>query len=485
MVNIQVYEQDKLLEKNRIIIMDLKWFKGKRVTVFGIGLLGGGVGTIRFLVENGARVIATDIKTKKQLSHSLEQLSDLKNIEYVLGQHRIEDFTKVDMVIKTPQAPWTNKHIKLALKHNIPVEVDSSLFFKLCKNPIIGITGTKGKTTTSHLIYHILKKSGYNPIKIGIGQMPVLDRLKNLKKNSVVVFELSSWRLSGLTNAKLSPHIGVFTNFFPDHMNYYRNMDEYLIDKKNIFIYQKPSDWFICNRDDVIVAKLCEEAKGNVVAIAHDHISEGRSVFCENEEIFINDGIDIECAMFIKDSPLRGQHNISNVMCAMGAAFAYGIPNQKIITAVKSFRGIAHRLEFVAEKKGIKYFNDTAATNPQSACAALDSFEEPIILIAGGVDKNLSYEEFAHAIAHKVKGVVFLKGTATDKIIRLIKKELEKDGEKMSFEIVDTMEKAVELATMGANSGDVVLLSPGAASFGLFANEFDRGNQFKKNVEAL
>ncbi len=465
--------------------MNVKWFKGKRVTVFGIGLLGGGVGTIRFLVENGATVIATDIKSKKQLSHSLEQLKDLKNVEYVLGQHRQEDFSKVDMVIKTPQAPWTNKHIKIALKNNIPVEVDSSLFFKLCKNPIIGITGTKGKTTTSHLIYHILKKTGKNPIKIGIGQMPVLDRLKILKKNSVVVFELSSWRLSGLTNAKLSPQIGVFTNFFPDHMNYYRTMEEYLIDKKNIFIHQKPEDWFICNQDDDTVRDLCHEAKGNVVTVASKHISKGRSVFCEDNEIFINDGIDIECAMFTKDLPLRGKHNINNVMCAIGATVAYGVPNKKVIAAVKSFRGVAHRLEFVVEKKGVKYFNDTAATNPQSACAALESFEEPIILIAGGVDKNLSYEEFAKSIACNVKGVVFIKGTATDKIIKLIKKELENENEIMSFEIVDAMDKAVEIASIGAESGDVVLLSPGAASFGIFANEFDRGNQFKKVVEAL
>jgi len=465
--------------------MDTKWFKGKRVTVFGIGLLGGGVGTIRFLVEHGAKVIATDIKNKNQLSHSLEQLQDLKNIEYVLGQHRQEDFTKVDMVIKTPQVPWTNKHVKLALSNNIPVEVDSSLFFKLCKNPIIGITGTKGKTTTSHLIYHILKKSGKNPIKVGIGQMPVLNRLKILKKNAVVVFELSSWRLSGLTNAQMSPHIGVFTNFFPDHMNYYHTMDEYLEDKKNIFIYQKPKDWFVCNYDDAIVKSLCSEARGNVITVASEHISDGRSIFCEDGQIFINDGIDITCAMFAKDSPLRGSHNISNVMCAIGAVFAYGVSNKKIVSAVKSFRGVAHRLEFVREKKGVLYFNDTAATNPQSACAALDSFDEPVILIAGGVDKNLSYGDFARAIAHKVKGVVFLKGNATDKIIRLIKKEIENKDEKMSFEIVDTMDKAVEIASIGAQVGDVILLSPGAASFGIFANEFDRGNQFKKIVDSM
>ncbi len=465
--------------------MDAKWFKGKRVTVFGIGLLGGGVGTIRFLVENGARVIATDIKNKEQLAHSLEQMKDLKNVEYVLGQHRREDFTKVDMVIKTPQAQWTNKHIALAIKEGIPVEVDSSLFFKLCKVPIIGITGTKGKTTTSNLIHHILKKANKNPIKIGIGQMPVLDRLKLIKKNSVVIFELSSWRLSGLTKAHMSPHIGVFTNFFPDHMNYYRTMDEYLFDKKNIFVHQKPKDWFICNRDDATVGALCREAKGNMMMIASQHISDGRSVFCENGEIYINDGIDISAVMSVKENPLRGTHNTNNVMCAMAAAFAYGVSPKAIVAGVKSFRGVPHRLELVDEKKGVKYYNDTAATNPQSAIAALQSFTEPIILIAGGADKNLNYEKFAKEIVNVVKGVVFIKGDATDKIVRLIKKELGKDQEKIAFEIVDAMDKAVEIASLGAQKGDVVLLSPGAASFGVFANEFDRGNQFRSCVLSL
>jgi UDP-N-acetylmuramoylalanine--D-glutamate ligase len=465
--------------------MNANWFKGKRITVFGIGLLGGGIGTIRFLVENGAKVIATDIKSRDKLAHSLEQLKDLKNVEYVLGQHRQEDFTKVDMVIKTPQAPWTNKHIKLALKNNIPVEVDSSLFFKLCKKPIIGITGTKGKTTTSHLIYHILRKSGKHPVKIGIGQTPVLDRLHLLKKDSVVVFELSSWRLSALAHGEMSPHIAVFTNFFPDHMNYYRSMDSYLQDKKQIFLHQKPRDWFVCNQSDKVISTLCDDAKGNVVRVGREYISTGRSVFCDDKEIFINDGIDITPVLRVDDIPLRGTHNINNVMCAIGAVFAYGIPKKSISMAVKNFRGVAHRLEFVREIKGVKYFNDTAATNPDSACAALESFSESIILIAGGVDKNLSYENFAKAIIKKVKGVVFLKGTATDKIIRLIKKELGNDIDKMSFEIVDAMDKAVEIAALGAEKGDVILLSPGAASFGIFSNEFDRGNQFKKEVNSL
>ncbi|MCK4636217.1 MAG: UDP-N-acetylmuramoyl-L-alanine--D-glutamate ligase [Candidatus Moranbacteria bacterium] len=467
--------------------MNIKWFKGKRITVFGIGLLGGGIGTIRFLVENGARVIATDIKDRKSLAPSLEQLKDLKNIEFILGQHRREDFAKVDMVIKTPQVPWTNKHIKLALENKIPVEVDSSLFFKLCKNPIIGITGTKGKTTTSHLIHHILKKSGKNPVKVGIGQTPVLNRLNLLKKNSVVVFELSSWRLSALANAKISPQISVFTNFFPDHMNYYKTKEAYLADKKNIFLHQKSKNWLVCNCDDPVIGDFCDNSPGNVMAISMNKRSEGRSVFFQNEKIYLNDGIDSKELLDIDELPLLGIHNIANGMLAIGVCFAYGVSSKKIKSAIKSFRSISHRLEFVTEKSGVKYYNDTAATNPQSALAALNTFSEPIILIAGGNDKKLPYKEFAEAISQKVKGVVFIKGNATDKIVKYIRKYLTEKGCECqkSFEIVDSMDKAVELASRSADEGDVVLLSPGASSFGVFSNEFDRGNQFKYAVKNL
>ena len=465
--------------------MTTDFFKGKRVTVFGIGLLGGGVGTIKFLVSHGAKVIATDIKDKVQLAPAMEQLKDVKNVEFALGQHRREDFTNVDMVIKTPMAPWTNKHVKLALEHNIPVEVDSSLFFKLCKNPIIGITGTKGKTTTSHLVHAILEAAGKHPVKVGIGQTSVLDRLALLKKDSTVVFELSSWRLSGLAQAKMSPHIAIFKNLFPDHMNYYRTMEEYFDDKKLIFKNQKPKDWFIANNDDERVRSCVSEAPGNVLTFGQEPQKNGRNIFIQDESIFLNDGVDTKKIMNIADIPLRGEHNVSNVMAAAGATFAFGVPPATIASAVKNFVGVPHRLEFVKEVNGVKFYNDTTATNPGAAIAAMDSFEEPTVLIAGGSDKELDHEEFAKHIVEKVKAVVFIKGKATDKIIAQIKKNLPEDERDRDFEIADSMEKAVEIAVRGTDPGDVVLLSPGAASFGVFRNEFERGNLFKKAVEAL
>ena len=200
--------------------MKISDLKGKKVTVMGLGLHGGGVGTIKFLAEVGAKVTVTDIQSKEKLQSSLEKIKGYKNIQCAFNQHRIEDFTNTEMIIKSPPIPWSNKHIKAALEKDIPVEVDSSLFFKLCPCPIIGITGTKGKSTTSSLIWEILEKSGKSPIKVGISQISVLDKLLKIKKNNIAVFELSSWRLSALGRYGLSPQIAVFLNIFPDHLNY-------------------------------------------------------------------------------------------------------------------------------------------------------------------------------------------------------------------------------------------------------------------------
>jgi len=464
--------------------MKIEDFKNKKVTVMGLGLHGGGIGTVRFLSGAGAKVIVTDLKSKEELAPSLEKLKDLKGVEYVLGQHRPEDFTGADMIVKTPPVPWNNKYIKLALEKNIPVEVDSSLFFKLCKNPIVGITGTRGKTTTASLIYEILKEAGKNTIKAGIGQIPVLSKLEKLKKDSIVVFELSSWRLSALGRCKLSPQVAVITNIYRDHLNYYKTMEDYAADKRNIFLHQKPEDTCVINWDNEITMDMTGEVKSNLVKFSVNKISGGQAVFVENKAIYFNNGVDEKKVMDIADIKIRGIHNIPNILAAIGACAALGVDLASMKKAITNFAGIAHRLEFVGEFGGVKYFNDTAATSPEGALAGINSFSEPIILISGGADKNLDVSELGEAIAEKVKAVVFLKGTATEKIISEVKKHITADGEK-EFVIVDSMAKAVELARGSAETGDVVLLSPGVASFGLFANEFDRGDKFKEAVKGL
>ncbi len=455
----------------------------------GIGLHGGGAAAVRFFAEAGAKVIATDMKTEKELAPSLEKLKDLKNIKFVLGQHRIEDFSNVDLVIKNPAAKWNSKHIEAALAKNIPVEMDSSIFFKLCRLPIIGVTGTKGKTTTATLIAEILKTAGANVFRAGIGQKPVLDLLAKIEKQKegVVVFELSSWRLSALGRASLSPPIAVITNIYPDHLNFYGSVEKYVADKKYIFSNQRPEDYLVLNYEDELLRQMAEAAKSQVIFFSMEIFKNpvpGVGVFVKNGKIVFRDEDREKEICDLADIKLRGGHNISNILAATAATLAYGVKPEEICEAIRNFKGVPHRLEMVRELDGVKYYNDTAATTPDAAIAGINSFSGRIILIAGGADKNLEFGKFAKVASEKVKKMILLKGEATEKI----KKELNSLGESSSQRIdseFDSMEKAVVRAKSLAGPGDVVLLSPGAASFGLFLNEFDRGDKFREAVGKL
>jgi len=465
--------------------MKIEDLRGKKVLVMGLGLHGGGIGTVRFLCSAGAHVIVTDLKTKEQLANSLDKIKDLKGIEYVFGQHRPEDFLRADLIIKTPPIPWNNKYIKAALEKKIPVEIDAGLFFKLNRNPVVGITGTKGKTTTSSFIYEIIKNSGKNTIKVGVGQISVLDKLLNLKKDSLVIFELSSWRLSALGKAKISPQVAVLTNIYPDHLNYYKTMEDYIQDKKFIFLNQKPKDFCILNWDNEILRKMEPEIKSQIIKFSRNKISNGKSVYINEGAIYLNNGIDEKKIIDLSEVGIKGEHNLENILAGIGVAYALGIDANYIKKTIATFKGIAHRLEFVREVNGIKYYNDTSATTPESAIFGIEAFINPVVLICGGSDKNLNMSPLVEKIAEKVKGVVFLKGKATEKIIiELERKFINSDLEK-KFIIADSMEKAVEFANQSAETGDVVLLSPGAASFGIFANEFERGDKFKEAVKKL
>lgn len=459
-------------------------FKGKKITVMGIGLHGGSIAMIKFLAAKGAKIIATDIKAKEQLMTSLEKLKGIKNIQYVFGQHRREDFTNVDMVIKNPAVPWTDQHIKLALENNIPVEMDSSLFFKLCKNTIIGVTGSKGKTTTAKLIYDILGAAGRKPVKVGIGQISVMDKLERLEKDSVVVFELSSWRLSGLGREKLSPHIAVITNILQDHLNYYKTMEKYIGDKKYIFSSQTVKDFLIINNGDEKVVEISKDARSQIIRFSNNSVKQSPAVFMEDGAIFLNDGVDTKKIIPAQEIKILGNHNLLNVLAAIGASHAFGLSLEEIKKALPNLEGAPHRLEFVRSFSGVEYYNDTAATIPDAAILAIEAFKKPLILIAGGTDKNLDFKEFAAKMLEKTRSVILLEGTATEKIMDCFRK-IAPEQFVQSVRIASSMESAVAAAKAKAQPGDVVLLSPGAASFGLFENEFDRGDKFKEAVAKL
>lgn len=460
-------------------------FEGKKVTLLGLGLHGGGVGTAQCLSEWGAKVTVTDIKTADQLTPSLRKLKGYKNITLVLGQHREEDFTRADRVVISPAVSWSSPYVRLAIARGVPVDMDASIFFSLCDVPIIGITGTKGKTTTSTFIHAILREAGIDAHLVGVGQLPVLPYLKNLKKKSVVVFELSSWRLSALGRMRISPGIGVFRNFFPDHLNYYKTLEEYFDDKRVIYAYQKPTDTVVLNVGNEEIRNHLKEVPSRVLAFSWKDEGFDPGIFRRGEEVFLRQDGEETRIVSLKEVRLRGKHVFESLLAGLGASYAYGLSPRQLQKGALACKGVPHRLEFVREVGGVRYYNDTTATIPEASLSGIESFTQPVILIAGGSEKNLSYQEFAEQAVSRVKRVVLLRGEASDRMRRAFANVLGTAYREEDFPSADSMKQAVHIAKSFAEKGDVVLLSPGASSFGMFQNEFDRGEQFRAEVKKL
>ncbi len=449
--------------------MELKDLEKKRITVMGLGLLGGGVGLVRFLAKSGARLLVTDLKSKAALKESLDKLKDL-NISYILGEHRAKDFTDCDIVVKNPAVSLGSPYICLAREKNIPIESDVSLFLKL-KNPqVIGVTGTKGKTTTANLIYEFLKED-YPCFLAGVAGGSPFDFFERMTAKSIVILELSSWQLELLAIHKLSPHGAVITNIYPDHLNSYKTFEEYICAKKNIFLFQKNEDFIVLNEDDSIVNKFRNEAKGEVYTFGHKDIQKIKKI------------IPLERIL------LRGEPNLMNIVASLRVAKLYHIKNVRIKKVLETFKGVSYRQEFIRKLAGVSFYNDTTATIPEAAIATMKSLATCIILIAGGSDKNLDYTLFAQEIKKRaaikkrsISYIVLFPGEASEKIRNALRNARYSEKNILAAK---TMVQAVQTAFMRAKVGDSVLLSPAAASFGMFKNEFDRGNQFNAAVYNL
>lgn len=434
-----------------------KLFKNKKILIMGLGLHGGGVGAVKFFAKQGADVLVTDLKTEQQLKESIAMLKGLK-IKYALGGHKEADFIWPDLILKNPDVPNASPYLKIARQKKIPIETDLTLFFELSKAYIIGVTGTKGKSTTASLIYRTLRQK-YKKVFLGgnIGVSP-LEFLHKVKKGDKVVLELSSFELE---NLKKSPNIAIITNILPDHLNRYASMSEYVQAKKIIFKHQKKSDFLILNNGDAFSAVFAKEAPSKVYFFSKDNLT------VEEKNNF----------------KLFGEHNLSNLSAAVVVAKLLKVPNENIKKAIKSFKGVPSRQEFIKEINGVKYFNDTSSTMPESTIVAIKSFSEKfpnskLILICGGQNKGLNFSELVKQIKEKVHYLIMLEGTASDRI---------KEGLLGYNKIcnVSSMKEAVNKAKQLAGAGDVVALSPAAASFNLFKNEFDRGDQFVKFVKEL
>lgn len=445
----------------------------------GLGLHGGGVGVAKFFCRQGARVLVTDLKTKEQLQESLNKLRGLE-IEYILGRHRQEDFINSDLIIKNPAVPKENYFLKVAAENKVPIKSDIGVFFDLCGSPIVGITGTKGKSTVATLIYKLLKTKYPKTFLAGnIGVSP-LELVSGLTKKSLVVLELSSFELEDLGK---SPQYSVITNILPDHLDRYKDMKEYIQAKEPIFKYQKKKDILVLNHDNEQTRKFGAVAPSQVYFYSQKQLIKAKEQGCYAKEGKIFFGEEPKPICGLDKINIIGEHNISNILASATVAKILKVPSEKIKKAIASFKGVPFRQELVGENRGVKYYNDTAATMPDAAIAAIKAFsqkfsKDKIFLISGGQDKGLDYTGMIKEINRSIKNLILLSGTASDKIEKTI-------NSKVNLIKTASMEEAVEKAASLAGTGDIVLLSPGAASFNLFQNEFDRGRKFNEAVKKL
>jgi UDP-N-acetylmuramoylalanine--D-glutamate ligase len=501
--------------------MDLR---GKRALVMGLGVHGGGLGVARFLAGQGAHVTVTDLRGPEQLQSSLDALAGLP-IEYVLGQHRDEDFQRADLVIRNPGVPRESRFLQIARASGAAIEMEMTLFFRLCPGPILGITGTKGKTTTTLLTAAMLREQYPDTVVAGNLRVSALEALPRITAGTPVVLELSSWQLEGLGEAKLSPQYACYLNLYPDHLDRYGSMRAYAEAKEQIFLHQRETGVAVFNSRVSAYSDAYTnqeygwkfwEARGRkfwflgIPADKSEYLNPGQH-FTEKDGLVGWDEDVLRSAKWSSGSDqqewieelictkadviLPGAHNLENIAAAAAMAKAFGIENEHIRNAIRGFTGVEHRLEFVRELDGVRYVNDTAATAPEAAIAALRSFERPIVLIAGGADKQLPFDELAREIVLRAKAAVLLQGTATPKLIEALQTADDRrptidDSSPSSIvhrlsSIVgpfDDFEQAIEAAKQLAAPGDVVLLSPGCASFGMFRNEFHRGEEFRSIV---
>ena len=458
-----------------------KFFKEKKITIMGLGILGRGLGYTKFLAECGADLIVTDLKTKEQLATSVKVLKslarqDLAKIKFVLGEHRLQDFRNRDMIIKSAGVPLDSIYIKEAKKNKIPIEMDVSLFIKCAPEVmIIGVTGTRGKSMTATLIYEILKANKkFLKRKIYLGGnirgLATLPLLKKVNKGDILVYELDSWQLQGFGDDKVSPNISVFTSFMPDHMNYYKNsMKKYFNDKANIFKFQK--------KDDVLI------------------IRPGMKKFIKKEDtkskLIIINKKEVTNWKFI----VPGGHQRENLACAVEVARQFDIPISKIKKTIANFKGIEGRLQLLRIYKGIKIYNDNNATTPEATIAGIEALveKEPhvglvashksdmwlnIILICGGADKKLDLTNFVKVINKNCKFVSLIPGTGTSVLLKEYKL-------KIPYEIGKDLKDVILKALKFAKKGDIILFSPAFASFGMFNNEYERNDLFVKIIKNL
>ncbi|MCY6485730.1 UDP-N-acetylmuramoyl-L-alanine--D-glutamate ligase [Clostridium aestuarii] len=449
-----------------------KNIKNKKVAVVGIGV--SNIPLIRFLVELGANVTAFDKKDEEKVGEIGETFKE-KGVNLELGENYLDNLVGFDVVFKTPSMRIDNPALVKAKEDGAYVTSEMEEFVKYCPAKIFGITGSDGKTTTTTLVYNMLKSEGYKTWIGGNIGNPLFSYIEEIKKEDKVVLELSSFQLM-----TMNVHIecALITNVTPNHLDIHKGMEEYVEAKKNIFKVQEKNDLLVLNRDNDITNSIVGEAKGKVMQFSVKEVIKNGACFTENKLMLKDKKVCI-----LEEVKLMGMHNVENLLAAFCVVSEdVSIENMKKVAT--KFTGVEHRCEFVREVDGVKYYNDSIASSPTRTIAGLKAFKKPVILIAGGYDKKIPFEPLAENGYSKIKTLI-LVGATKEKIKKAFDKIDEEKNTKIPIIIVDSFEKAVYKAKEVANEGDIVTLSPACASFDMFPNFEIRGNEFKRLVNNL
>lgn len=469
------------------------YFFGRRVLVMGLGLHGGALHLTRWLIARGAVVRVTDQKSAAKLAATCRQLPRSQRLTLVLGRHRAVDFRWAEMVVQNPAVARESPYLKIARASGARIENEASLFFRLVdESRIVGVTGTRGKSTVSTLIAAMLVRK-YPTTMLGgnIATAPMFAIIERARQSrGPVVCELSSWHLELLGAHRASPHIAVVTNVLPDHLNRYRSMLAYAAAKRQILAHQRPGDYAVLNADNPVTRRFQAKAGVTRVGFSRTFAPPAPGVYARGGWFWWREGRRPKRVIPLGAMRVSGRHNVDNALAAIAVAKVYRVPNSHIRAALSAFRGLPYRQQFVGRRHGVVFINDTAATTPDATRAALQTIGglargRRIVLIAGGSDKRLpeiSFLQLADAIGKSCRAAVLFDGAGSRRIFEALRVR-RYGGVVVSG--ISGMAEALGAAAAIAVPGDTVLLSPACASFGLFQHEFDRGDQFNQCVKSL
>lgn len=447
-----------------------KSLEGKNIAVIGVGI--SNVPLIKFLADADVKITALDKRNKSEIGSVTEELEAL-GVKFVTGEDYLENIPEVaDIIFKTPGMRYDVPQLIKASQNGAKITSDTELFFELCPADIIAVTGSDGKTTTTTLIYEMLKKEGYKVFVGGNIGRPLFEDIEKIKEGDKVVLELSSFQLHTL---KKSPKVSVVTNITPNHLNWHIDYNEYIDSKKNIFKYQNECGRVVLNFDNDITNGFSKEAKNCVLFSRKSPLKDG---ICLDREIIakFSNGEKVSEILDSKSIKIPGNHNVENYMAAIAAT--EGLVSVETIKYIaENFGGVEHRIELVRNHNGVKYYNDSIASTPARTTAGLVSFNQKVVLIAGGYDKKIPFDDFGPVVSKHVKKLILVGDTSEQ-----IKKAVQKADDNLPIYMFSDFEKAVRFSKEISEDGDIVLLSPACASFDLFKNFEERGNRFKQIV---